>query len=169
MPEHFDSNAGAHVRVDRAGVVRGVVQEELAPSDAGSAREAADEYLRAHTDLLGVQPTEVENLTATREAAPVAAGSEFRLHGEKSQFDTTTVSYDQTMYGLPVWGAGVAVHVKDGKAGPVVLGADTTRHADLPAAPPEGDLRADLDRLDEKIDEKRLAELLDLKDTSDAY
>ena len=172
MPEHFDSTAGAHVRVDRAGVVRGVVQEELTPSEAETPREAADEYLREHTELLGVQPTEVENLTATREAAPVPAGSEFRLHSEKSQFDTTTVSYDQTLYGLPVWGAGVAVHVKDGKAGPVVLGADTTRHADLPTAPPEGDLRADvedLDRLDEKIDEKRLAEYLNLSGTSDLY
>src|ERR687886_685278 len=124
MPDHYDSQAGAYVTVDHAGVVRGVVQEEVSPSDAATAREAADQYLREHSDLLGVAPTEVDNLTAEREAAPVPVGSEFRLHGEKSQFDTTTVTYDQTLYGLPVWGAGVAVHGKDGKAGPVVLGAD---------------------------------------------
>jgi hypothetical protein len=170
MPEHYDSQAGAHVSVDNAGVVRGVVQEELSPSAASSAREAADQYLREHSDLLGVAPAEVDNLARTREAAPVAAGSEFRLHGEKSQFDTTTVTYDQTLYGLPVWEAGVSVHVKEGPFR--VIGADTTRHAELPTSQPRaglGDELETLDRLDEKMDEHRLADLLGLTTTSDLY
>jgi hypothetical protein len=170
MPEHYDSQAGAHVSVDDEGVVRGVVQEQPTPTDASSAREAADQYLREHSELLGVAPAEVENLALTREATPVAAGSQFRLHGEKAQFDTTTVTYDQTMYGLPVWEAGVSVHVKEGPFR--VIGADTTRHADLAAAKGEADLHddlRDLDRLDEEIDEARLAELLGLTTGSDLY
>jgi zinc metalloprotease ZmpB len=170
MPEHYDPQAGAYVNVDEEGVVRGVVQEQPAPTDASSAREAADQYLREHSELLGVTPAEVENLAPTREAAPVAAGSQFRLQGEKAQFDTTTVTYDQTMYGLPVWEAGVSVHVKEGPFR--VIGADTTRHADLAAAKGEADLQddlRDLDRLDEQIDEDRLAELLGLTTGSDLY
>jgi hypothetical protein len=170
MPEHYDPEAGAHVNVDDEGVVRGLVPEQPTPTDASSAREAADQYLREHSELLGVAPDELENLSPTREAAPVAAGSQFRLRSEQSQFDTTTVTYDQTMYGLPVWEAGVSVHVKEGPFR--VIGADTTRHADLTAAKGEADLQddlRDLDRLDEQIDDKRLAELLGLTAGSDLY
>lgn len=170
MPQHYDSRAGAYVSVDDEGVVRGLVQEQPAVSDASSAREAADRYLKEHSELLGVAPAEVENLDLTREATPVAAGSQFRLHGEKTQFDTTTVTYDQTMYGLPVWEAGVSVHVKEGPFR--VIGADTTRHPDVTATKGEADLQddlRDLDRLDEKIDEQRLTELLGLKESSDLY
>jgi len=170
MPEHYDPQAGAYVNVDEEGVVRGLVQEQPAPTDAASAREAADQYLREHSELLGVAPAELDNLALTREATPVAAGSQFRLHGEKAQFDTTTVTYDQTMYGLPVWEAGVSVHVKEGPFR--VIGADTTRHADLTATKGEADLQDDLrdiDRLDEQIDEERLAELLGLTSGSDLY
>jgi zinc metalloprotease ZmpB len=133
MPEHYDSQAGAYVNVDEQGVVRGLVQEEPAPTEAASAREAADQYLRDHSELLGVAPAELENLAATREVAPVAAGSQFRLRSENTQFDTTTVTYEQTMYGLPVWEAGVSVHVKEGPFR--VVGADTTR---TPTSPRRG-------------------------------
>jgi len=170
MPQHYDSRAGAYVNVDDEGVVRGLVQEQPAASDASTAREAADRYLKEHSDLLGMAPAEVENLDLTREATPVAAGSQFRLQGEKTQFDTTTVTYDQTMFGLPVWEAGVSVHVKEGPFR--VIGADTTRHADVAATKGEADLQEelrDLDRLDEKIDEQRLAEILGLKESSDLY
>lgn len=171
MPEHYDSEAGAHVNVDESGVVRGLVQERPAVSEASSAREAADQYLREHGELLGVAPTELENLSLTSEAAPVAAGTEYRLSSEKAQFDTTTVTYEQTLHGLPVWEAGVSVHVKEGPFR--VVGADTTRHADLRMTQPEaeglqGDLEA-LERLDERLDEKRLAQLLELSDSSDEY
>jgi zinc metalloprotease ZmpB len=170
MPEHYDSQAGAYVNVDEQGVVRGLVQEEPAPTEAASAREAADQYLRDHSELLGVAPAELENLAATREVAPVAAGSQFRLRSENTQFDTTTVTYEQTMYGLPVWEAGVSVHVKEGPFR--VVGADTTRHADLTATrdvPDIEDELTDLERLDERIDDERLAEILGLTTDSNLY
>lgn len=171
MPEHYDSQAGASVSVDENGVVRGLVQEQPAVSGASSAREAADDYLREHSELLGVAPAELGSLTLTREAAPVAAGSEYRLHSENAQFDTTTVTYDQTLYGLPVWEAGLSVHVKEGPYR--VIGADTTRHADLTMTQPEAEglqrgLK-ELDRLDESLDEERLARLLELTESSDEY
>ena len=56
------------------------------------------------------------------------AGSEFRIHTEKQQFDTTTVAYDQTYFGLPVWEASVAVHVKHDPYR--VVSASSTRHPD---------------------------------------
>src|SRR5688500_13923156 len=108
MPEIYDSQAGAYVSVDEQGVVRGLVQERPTESGASSARAAAEQYLREHSELLGVAPAELESLGLASEAAPVAAGSEYRLHSEKAQFDTTTVTYDQTLHGLPVWEAGVS-------------------------------------------------------------
>ena len=68
--------------------------------------------------------------------SPVDAGAEYRFEQEKSQFDMTTVVLAQTYFGLPVWGAGVAVHMRQRPF--IVLSAQSTRHLEVDAEkPPE--------------------------------
>ena len=162
MHQHYDSTTKTYVNTDEQGIVRGLVPEEPQASDADSPQLAAQHYLEQHAELLGVEPAALENLTAPREAQPVDAGSEFRIHTEKEQFDTTTVAYDQTYFGLPVWEASVAVHVKNDPYR--VISASSTRHPDLTVKrPPESALH----RFKE-IDEKTLASLLGLAPNSKA-
>ena len=92
MHQHFDSATQTYINTDEQGIVRGLTPEEPIVSDADSAQIAAQEYLEQHAELLGVEPTALENLTAVRETQPVDAGSEFRIHTEKQQFDTTTLA-----------------------------------------------------------------------------
>lgn len=79
-----------------------------------SAREVADAYLQQQTDQLMMQPASLTNLSRTVAKAPEEETAGFRFTTEKSQFDITTVGYQQTYFGLPVWNSGVAVQVKDG-------------------------------------------------------
>jgi len=162
MHQHYDSATNTQVNTDEQGVVRGLVPDEPSVSGAATAQLAAQEYLEQHAELLGVEPAALENLTGAREAQPVDAGSEFRIHTEKQQFDTTTVAYDQTYFGLPVWEASVAVHVKQDPYR--VIAATSTRHPDVSVErPPEAALHRFKD-----IDEKTLAQLLGLKPGSKA-
>jgi len=162
MHQHFDSATQTYVNTDEQGIVRGLTPDEPIVSDADSAQLAAQNYLQQHAELLGVEPAALDNLTAEREAQPVDAGSEFRIHTEKEQFDTTTVAYDQTYFGLPVWEASVAVHVKHDPYR--VVSASSTRHPDLTAKRPPAKA---LERFKE-IDEPTLASLLGLKPGSKA-
>src|SRR5919197_746641 len=162
MHQHYDSATKTYVHTDEEGIVRGLVPDEPVVTGAATAQDAAQKYLEEHAELLGVEPAALDNLTAARETQPVDAGSEFRIHTEKQQFDTTTVAYDQTYFGLPVWEASVAVHVKDDPYR--VIAASSTRHPDLSVKrPPEAALK----RFKE-IDEKTLASLLGLKPGSKA-
>lgn len=162
MHEHYDSATKTQVNVDQEGIVRGLIPEEPVISSAATAELAAQEYLEKHAELLGVEPAALASLTAPRAAEPVDAGSEFRIHSEKQQFDTTTVAYDQTYFGLPVWEASVAVYVKSNPYR--VVAASSTRHPDITVKrPPEKALERFKD-----IDEETLASLLGLKPGSKA-
>ena len=90
--------------------------------------------------------------------SPSTRASEFRIHTEKQQFDTTTVAYDQTYFGLPVWEASVAVHVKQR---PV---SGRRRELDAPSGS-DGQAAAGAKALErfKEIDEPTLASLLGLK------
>jgi hypothetical protein len=52
-----------------------------------------------------------------------------RFQREKHQFDTATVMYQQTRFGLPVWHGGVAIHMKTHPYR--IISSQSTRHADL--------------------------------------
>ena len=157
MHQHYDSATKTNVNTDEEGIVRGLMPEQPFVSGATTAQAAAQEYLEQHAELLGVEPATLANLTSARETQPVDdAGSEFRIHTEKQVFDTTTVAYDQTYFGLPVWEASVAVHLKQDPYR--VVAASSTRHPDLTAKPPsETALKKFKD-----IDETTLADLLGL-------
>jgi zinc metalloprotease ZmpB len=97
-------------------------------------REVADAYLQQQANTLMARPESLTNLS--REAG-FAADEEtvgYRFENEKSQFDVTTVGYQQTYFGIPVWNAGVAVQVKHGPYR--VVSSQNTASPDVAPAKP---------------------------------
>lgn len=78
---------------------------------------AAAEFLTEHADVVGVRPEWLTGAALAGGANAVeetenADGIELRFSDEKTQFDSTTVGYQQTWRGLPVWRAGVTVTLR---------------------------------------------------------
>lgn len=163
MKQQFHVASKTHMTLDDQDIVRELRHDEPFVSAAGTAQLAAQEYLQEHAELIGLAPAELGGLALMRTAAPMAATGEFRLHGEKQQFDMTTVTYDQTHFGLPVWEAGLAVHLKRGPYR--VVTASSLRHADVKVRRPSD---AALGRFKE-LDAKKLASLLGLTAKGKAY
>jgi len=157
MVEEFDSQAMLHITRDSHGVPRDVVHvEEQYESAAGTALLAAYEYLERFGGVLGIERSELTNFSLPAETSPIDVGVEYRFDQEKSQFDMTTVVLAQTYFGLPVWEAGVAVHMRQRPF--VVLSAQSTRHVDVDAAKPSARALARI----QKLDHATLAEHLGL-------
>ena len=92
-------------------------------TEAEAAEQAVRDYLTQLGPELGIEPHQLRSLDAQPATEPTDAPVEYRFEEAKTQFDTTTYAYQQTVHGLPVWGAGVSVHVK---SDPVrVVGAQT--------------------------------------------
>jgi zinc metalloprotease ZmpB len=154
MIEEFDRSSGTRIIRDPQGVARDLRHEQHVVSRAGTAQLAAQEYLRSFRGLLGAKAEELENLSLPPESDPIDAGVEFRFLAEKSQFDTTTVSYYQTFFGLPVWEAGLAVRMQ--QAPFRIGGAQSTGHPDLQVTKPSAKALARL----KKLNAQTLAKLL---------
>ena len=135
MNQQFHKAGNVHVNSDDKGVVRDLLHtDEPFVSRAPTPQLAAAEYLEQYGSLLGLAPAETANMSLTRSAAVTDSGDELRFASEKTSFDTTTVTYQQTRFGLPVWHGGVAIHMK-GKPYRVIS-SQSTRHADLDAERP---------------------------------
>lgn len=147
MVQEFDPHEKVHLTRDSHGTARDLLHvEEQYESAAGTALLAAREYLQRFGGLLGVNPSELTNFSLGPETLPVDAGVEYRFDQEKSQFDMTTVVLAQTYFGLPVWEAGIAVHMRQRPF--VVLSAQSTRHLHVDAAKPSERALARVNRLD---------------------
>jgi zinc metalloprotease ZmpB len=97
--------------------------------------------------LLGLKDTELRSLGLSTELTPTADGVEYRLWAEKTQFDTTTVTFSQSYFGLPVWEAGLAVQMK---LNPFrIISAQSTAHADVSAERPANSALRHLSNLNE--------------------
>ena len=123
-------------------------------SSAPTPQLAAAGYLSQYGSLLGVEPAETANMSLARSAKTTDSGDELRFSSEKSTFDTTTVTYQQTRFGLPVWHGGVAIHMK-GKPYRVI-GSQSTRHADLDADKPSPAAMKKLEKLNKTALAKQL-------------
>src|SRR5438105_361848 len=145
MIEEFNRASGTKIIRDSQGIVRDLRHEEHVVSKAGTAQLAAQDYLRSFHGLLGAEIEEFENLGLPPESDPIDAGIEFRFLSEKPQFDTTTVSYYQTFFGLPVWEAGLSVYMKQRPFR--IVGVQTTRHPDIQVAKPSANAVARLKKL----------------------
>jgi zinc metalloprotease ZmpB len=162
MPGEFDETANVHINRDEGGVVRDVLHVEGPYQvSAPTAQLAAQEYLREFHGLFGFTLDELRSLGLSPEERPVDLGVEYRFLTEKTQFDTTIVTFSQTCLGLPVWEAGVSVQMRQNPFR--VVSAQSTAHADVPVDLPSTTI---VDRLI-RLNARTLARSLGLSDKSD--
>lgn len=130
MHQDFDSGRSVYLDRDDDGSVRALRHlDEPVPSQARTPQLVAMEYLHSYADLLAVPAEGMAHLSESCANHPEPAGVELRYHCEKAQFDTATVAYHQTVLGLPVWEAGVAVQMSTSPYR--VLCAQSTQHTDV--------------------------------------
>lgn len=156
MTQEFNAAARATVTRDAQGVVRDIQHtEQVFISAAGSPLLAAHQYLLQQGALLGITPAQLASFSLAPEAEPRAQhGIEYRYAQEKTQFDMTTVVFEQTLFGLPVWEAGVSVHLQRDPF--MVVGAQSALHTQVDADMPSAEaLKRNL-----KLDAKTLAKQL---------
>lgn len=157
MPAEFSQSANVHVSRDGSGVVRDVLHlEGPYRASAPTAQLAAQEYLRQFHELFAIAPGELRSLSLAPAERPEPLDAEYRFLTEKTQFDTTVVTFSQTYLGLPVWEGGISVQMRQNPLR--VVSAQSTARAGLRVAlPPD----AALDRL-ARLDERTLARGLGL-------
>jgi zinc metalloprotease ZmpB len=163
MLEKFYQPRHTKVRLDSQRVPRDLIHERHFVSDARTARHAAQDYLGKFRDLIGTKAEELNNLDRRPGRDVTNDGVEYRFHTEKPQFGTTTVAYYQTVFGLPVWEAGLAVHMKQKPFR--IIGAQTTRHPDIRIKKPSAKVIARL----KKINAAQLAELVGIAGGKTAF
>jgi hypothetical protein len=100
----------------------------------GTPQEVAKEFLRAQANVLKVPQEAMRSLDVAPGIAPIGEDESLRFESEKRLMDSTVVSYTQTMFGLPIYQAGVSVtmHQPDNS----VKAATSTLHYDIAAQPP---------------------------------
>jgi hypothetical protein len=159
MNQEFDHARNVYLDRDSDGIGR-QLSHTHAPVviEGGTVRHVAVAYLHRFGDLLGLTPDQLKNLDSPPSKSIEDAGVEYRFIDEKQQFDTVSIAFSQTDFGLPVWRAGVAVHVK---LNPFrVLAAQSTMHADLEVKRPSTQAA----KRAESIKEEGLAAQLGLRD-----
>jgi zinc metalloprotease ZmpB len=135
MTQTFDAASKSMLTRDAQGVVRDVLHvEQPFQSHAGTSLLAAREYLLKYGALLGIAPAELGNFSLAPEKTPQPLGVEYRFSQEKPQFDMTTVVFEQTMFGLPIWQAAVSVHMQQKPF--VVVSVQSSRHVTVDAQMP---------------------------------
>ena len=123
----FDEPANAYIIRDRQSIVHAVLHtQKPVLITAATALEAAKSYVQAHAELLGLDPSQLMHLDLPID--PSDTGIDYRFAGEKRQFDVTTVTFQQTCLGWPVWRAAVSVHVKHLSNSFKVISAQIRRH-----------------------------------------
>lgn len=164
MYQEFDSTNQVQINRDDKGVARELLHtDEHVTSQARTAQLAAADYLDRYGHLLGLQSGETDNLSLAPQNDAGDWGAELRFKTEKQNFDMTTVLYEQTRFGLPVWHGGVAVHMK-GKPYRIVS-SQSTRHPDLDVRKPQA---STLERA-KHLDAMTLARVLGLSGRSDEF
>src|SRR5258706_5108551 len=155
MFHEFNEDSKSHIDRDDNGVARNLLHvEEPYLSKARTAQQAAHEYLEKFSSMLGINGEELRNLGLPPETKPTEARVEYRFLDEKSQFDMTTVVYNQTYLGLPIWEAAVAVHTMQDPFR--VLSAQSTRHTRVEAKRPTERALSRVEKLDKKVLAKHL-------------
>ena len=165
MNQEFISERNVYLDRDAAGTGRHLSHRHAPVAIEGdTAQQVAAAYLHRFGDLLDIAPDQLRSLRTRPSTAIEDAGVEYRFLDEKQQFDTVSVAFGQTEFGIPVWHAGVAVHVKVKPLS--VLGSQSTVHPHLEVKKPS---RQTAKRA-ESLKEKELAELLGLRTgIHDAY
>jgi len=95
---------------------------------------AATGYLRTFADLLGLDATQLTQLSLSPGTQITSDGVEYRYLLEKQQDGITTVSYQQTVLSLPIWEAGLAIQLQNAHFR--VLSSQSSRHPVVGISPP---------------------------------
>jgi zinc metalloprotease ZmpB len=137
----FELSPNVEVDRDEQGHIRLLrhPREPYTPDRAGlvspSPSELADQYVADVAPLYGIEEEEqVADLTRRALAEPVVEGPRLRRSEEKTVMNTSVVSYEQSVAGLPVWQAALEVRVSGDP--PRVTSSDSTLHLDLEVEPP---------------------------------
>ena len=131
-------------REGSAATVMAMDARTVAPQ-AVTPQQAAKKFLAEHAEILQLPHTAMQSMDVRAAVAPVTENEALRFESEKHTMDSTVVSYNQTMFGLPIYQAGVSVvmHGADNS----VKAATSTLHYDIAAQPPSDTLttRSSLD------------------------
>ncbi len=130
MYEEFDGRTRTKIVRDADGIVRVLSHTDgHVAVKAATPQLAANDYLKCYGHLFGLKQQHLKNLTRTVVQDPTGAPVDYRFLREKSQFDVTTVAFDQTRFGLAVWEAGISVTMKHNPLR--IIGARSTLHDKL--------------------------------------
>ena len=129
MYEEFDGRTRTKIVRDADGIARVLSHTDRHVAvKAATPQAAASAYLSRYGHLFGLKQHHLKNLDRGVAQDPTGAPVDYRFLREKSQFDVTTVAFDQTRFGLAVWDAGISVTMKHnplrviGGFGPAVTG-----------------------------------------------
>lgn len=159
----FQLTPNVHVRRDKDGVVRLLrhMQEPYGPAAAAlvapTPRAMAGAYLRDVAPIYAIDPKMLADLDKPVGQDLTDAGTLLQLAAERTTMDTTTASYQQTHFGVPIWEAGFAVRLH----GPDlrVTSSQSSIHYDVQVQKPKPDVKF----LPPSIDSAVCAEILRLK------
>ncbi len=116
MKEIFSKELQAHVMLDDAGRARSIrhsVQKWVCKEN--DVTQAAIGYLRHVGPTYGIAAERLANMyQQVSYLDPREQGEEYRLAETKGSFDTSTLSFHQTVKNVPVWRSGISVTMKKG-------------------------------------------------------
>ena len=116
MPTFYDPSVLGYVTADEDGNVTAIRHsQELRSASSNIPLEAAGAYLHDVADVLRLDAGQLDHLhVRAQDLTPAEAGAEFQLSEDKTIFDSTTVSFSQTFFDVPVFRRGVSVELKHG-------------------------------------------------------
>lgn len=157
MQQTFDPQLDAHVATDAQGDAREIVYlGRPFTAEGRSSLMLGSAHLRQHGPRYGITEDQLRHLEERPTGEMNDAGVEYRLRETKRLAGLTTLDFVQTVLGIPVWRAGVAVRVREQPRG--VLGSSFTGAKALSVDQPDPERVQRLQR----IGPEELAELLQL-------
>ena len=124
-----------NVTVDEHGHPRHFqIQRDRLASDGDTPQQAAMKFIQEQAAALKLPSNATSALDMRSALAPTAETESLHLESEKQLMGSTIVSYSQTLFGLPIYQAGIAVvmHAPDNS----IISATSTLHYDIDAKAP---------------------------------
>jgi len=136
MHQLFLPDLQALVTIDGEGQVRSITYlDQPSVTEARSPEALAVEHLATDGKHYGIRDEQLRNAESAPAERLTEDQVEYRLRGRKRVMDITTLDFVQTVFGIPVWRAGIAVQVKDRPRG--VIGSNFTGRANIEVEQPE--------------------------------